>query len=195
MIIFETMAPFFLIFEGRKPQARELVILAVLSALAVGGRMAFFALPGFKPVAAMVIITGVAFGGEAGFMVGAITMLCSNIVFGQGPWTPWQMFAMGVIGLLAGIMLRKGVLHRDRLAITVFGVLATFIIYGGIMNPASVIMYQPNVNLEMIIAAYMTGVPADAVHAMSTGVFLWLLSDPMLEKLDRVKVKYGLLEK
>ena len=73
--------------------------------------------------------------------------------------------------------------------------LATFIIYGGIMNPASVIMYQPNVNLEMIIAAYMTGVPADAVHAMSTGVFLWLLSDPMLEKLDRVKVKYGLLEK
>lgn len=195
LIILETMVPFFLIFEGRKPQARELVILAVLSALAIGGRMAFFALPGFKPVAAMVIITGVAFGGEAGFMVGAITMLCSNIVFGQGPWTPWQMFAMGVIGLLAGIMLRKGVLHRDKIAITVFGVLATFIIYGGIMNPASVIMYQPNVNLEMIIAAYMTGVPADAVHAASTGVFLWLLSEPMLEKLDRVKVKYGLLEK
>lgn len=195
LIIFETMVPFFLMFEGRKPQARELVILAVLSALAVGGRMAFFALPGFKPVAAMVIISGVAFGGEAGFMVGAITMLCSNIVFGQGPWTPWQMFAMGVIGLLSGIVLKKGVLHRDKIAITVFGVLATFIIYGGVMNPASVIMYQSNVNIEMIIAAYMTGVPADVVHTVSTGVFLWLLSDPMLEKLDRVKVKYGLLEK
>ena len=61
-IIFETMLPFFLIFEGRKPQARELVILSVLSALAIGGRAVFFAMPGFKPVAAMVILTGVAFG-------------------------------------------------------------------------------------------------------------------------------------
>ena len=76
-VIFETMLPFFLIFEGRKPQARELVILSVLSALAIGGRAVFFAMPGFKPVAAMVILTGVAFGAEAGFMVGAMTMFCS----------------------------------------------------------------------------------------------------------------------
>ena len=85
-IIFETMLPFFLIFEGRKPQARELVILSVLSALAIGGRAVFFALPGFKPVAAMVILTGVVFGTEAGFMVGSMTMFCSNVLFGQGPW-------------------------------------------------------------------------------------------------------------
>ena len=193
-IIFETMLPFFLIFEGRKPQARELVILSVLSALAIGGRAVFFALPGFKPVAAMVILSGVAFGGEAGFMVGSMTMFCSNVLFGQGPWTPWQMFAMGVIGLLGGILFRKGLLHRDRFSLSVFGGLVTFLIYGGIMNPASVFMYQPNVNWKMILSAYITGVPADAVHALATVLFLWFLSESMLEKLDRVKVKYGLLE-
>ena len=194
LIIFETMLPFFLIFEGRKPQARELVILSVLSALAIGGRAVFFAMPGFKPVAAMVILTGVAFGGEAGFMVGAMTMFCSNMLFGQGPWTPWQMLAMGIIGLLAGVLFRKGLLYRDRFHLSVFGGLATFVIYGGIMNPASVLMYQPNPNWQMILTAYLTGVPSDAVHALATVLFLWILSEPMLEKLDRVKVKYGLIE-
>lgn len=194
-IIFETMLPFFLIFEGRKPQARELVILSVLSALAIGGRAVFFAMPGFKPVAAMVILTGVAFGAEAGFMVGAMTMFCSNVLFGQGPWTPWQMFAMGIMGLLAGICFRKGILHRERFSLSVFGGLVTFLIYGGIMNPASVLMYQPNPDWQMILTAYITGVPADAIHALATAMFLWFLSEPMLEKLDRVKVKYGLIEK
>ena len=192
-IIFETMLPFFLAFEGRKPQARELVILSVLSALAIGGRAVFFALPGFKPVAAMVILTGVAFGGEAGFLVGAMTMFCSNVLFGQGPWTPWQMFAMGVMGLLAGVLFRKGLLHRDRLSLSVYGGLTTFVIYGGIMNPASVLMYQSSPNWKMIVSTCIAGVPADAIHALATVVFLWLLSEPMLEKLDRVKVKYGLL--
>ena len=194
-IILETMLPFFLIFEGRRPQARELVILSVLSALAIGGRAVFFAMPGFKPVAAMIILTGVAFGAEAGFMVGAMTMFCSNVLFGQGPWTPWQMFAMGVMGLLAGICFHKGILHRDRFSLSVFGGLVTFLIYGGIMNPASVLMYQTDPNWQMILTAYMTGVPADAVHALATVMFLWFLSEPMLEKLDRVKVKYGLIEK
>ena len=194
-IIFETMLPFFLIFEGRKPQARELVILSVLSALAIGGRAIFFAMPGFKPVAAMVILTGVAFGAEAGFMVGTMTMFCSNVLFGQGPWTPWQMFAIGIIGLLSGVLFRKGLLHRDRFSLCAFGGLAIFLIYGGIMNPASILMYQPNPTWKMILTACITGVPADAIHALATVLFLWFLSEPMLEKLDRVKVKYGLMEK
>ena len=194
LIVVETMVPFFVAFEGRKPQARELVILAVLSALAIGGRAVFFALPGFKPVAALVILTGVAFGAEAGFLVGAVTMLVSNVLFGQGPWTPWQMFAMGTIGLAAGILFRRGLLNRDRLSLSVFGGLSIFVIYGGILNPTSVWMYQSQPSLKMVLATFVTGLPADAVHAASTVFFLWLLSDSMLQKLDRVKVKYGLIE-
>jgi len=97
--------------------------------------------------------------------------------------------------LLAGVLFRKGLVHRERFSLSVFGGFTTFLIYGGIMNPASVVMFQPNLNWKVILTAYITGVPADAVHALATAMFLWFLSEPMLEKLDRVKVKYGLLEK
>jgi len=194
LIIFQTKLPFVLIFEGRKPQAREIIVIAVLCAIAVAGRSAFFMLPQFKPVVALVIIAGVAFGGEAGFLVGAMTGFVSNMFFGQGPWTPWQMFAFGVIGFLAGILFRKGLLRRNPMSLAVFGGLAAFIIYGGIINPASVIMWQPNPTLEMFLLAYLQGIPFDLVHAAATVFFLIIISRPMLEKLDRIKVKYGLVE-
>ena len=194
LIIFQTMLPFVLIFEDRKPQVRELVVIAVLCAMAVVGRSAFFMLPQFKPVVAMVIVAGVAFGGEAGFLVGALTGFVSNMFFGQGPWTPWQMFAFGIIGFLAGILFCKGLLRRSPISLAIFGGLATFIIYGGIMNPASVIMWQPNPTAEMFLLAYLQGIPFDLVHAAATVFFLIIISRPMLEKLDRIKVKYGLVE-
>ena len=194
LVILETTLPFFLVFERRKPQARELVILAVLCAIAVAGRAAFFMLPEFKPVLAIVIITGVAFGGETGFLAGAIAMFVSNFMFGQGPWTPWQMFAMGIIGFFAGVLFRKGILRRSRLPLSIFGGLTALIIYGGLMNPAYVLMYSDNPTWPMFLTAYLMGFPLDLVHAIATALFLWLVSQPMLEKLDRIKVKYGLLE-
>ena len=193
LILFETMAPFFLVFEGRKPQARELVLIAVLCAIGVAGRAAFFMLPNFKPVTALTIIAGVALGGETGFLVGAMTMLASNILFSQGPWTPWQMFAMGIIGFLAGVLFRKGWLRRSRGALAAFGVLAVLLIYGGIMNPASALLWTQSLEWEILLTYYLTGIPMDCVHAASTGLFLWFGAEPMLEKLDRIKVKYGLL--
>jgi energy-coupling factor transport system ATP-binding protein len=194
LILLEAMLPFALIFESRKPQARELIVIAVLCAIAVAGRAAFFMLPQFKPVIALVIIAGVAFGGEAGFLVGAMTGFVSNMFFGQGPWTPWQMFAFGIIGFLAGIGFRKGILMRSRIALCVFGFIATLLIYGGIMNPASVLMFQPDPMKEMFFLAYLQGIPFDLIHAIATVTFLALVAKPMLEKLDRIKVKYGLVE-
>ena len=193
LILLECMLPFFLIFEGRKPQARELVLIAVLVALNVAGRAAFFMLPEFKPVVAMTILAGVAFGGETGFLVGAMTMLVSNMLFSQGPWTPWQMFAMGIIGWLAGILYRKGVLRRSKLSLCIFGVIASTVVFGGIMNPASALMWSNTINWKIIMSYYITGIPVDLVRAVATFVFLWLGAEPMLEKLDRIKVKYGLV--
>ena len=134
LVLLECMLPFFLIFEGRKPQPRELVIIAVMCAIVIAGRSAFAPLPQIKPVLALVIISGVAFGTESGFMVGAVTMLVSNIYFGQGAWTPWQMFAAGIIGFIAGILFQKGFLRRSRGALCVFGFIVTVMIYGLIMN-------------------------------------------------------------
>ncbi|MDR1892289.1 MAG: ECF transporter S component [Oscillospiraceae bacterium] len=193
LIILETMLPFFFVFERRKPQARELVIIAVLCAIGVAGRTAFFMLPQFKPVVAVVIIAGVAFGGETGFLVGAMTGFVSNMFFGQGSWTPWQMFAFGLIGFLAGVLFKKGILPRSKSALCVFGGLATFIIYGGLMNPSFVLTYQSKPTLPMFLAAYLQGIPFDLVHALATVVFLSISARPMLEKLDRIKVKYGLM--
>ena len=194
LVLLECMAPFFLIFEGHKPQARELVIIAVLCAIGVAGRAAFFMLPQFKPVMALTIIAGVAFGGETGFLVGAVTMLTSNVMFSQGPWTPWQMFAMGIIGFLAGVLFRKGLLRRARMSLCVFGALAAILIYGGIMNPVSALMWASELNWKVLLVYYITGFPMDLVHASATFLFLWFAAEPMLEKLDRIKVKYGLIE-
>ena len=194
MVLLECMAPFFLIFEGRKPKARELVIIAVLCAIAIAGRAALFMLPQFKPVIAMTIISGVAFGGETGFLVGAMTMLASNVMFSQGPWTPWQMFAVGIIGIFAGVLFRKGWLRRSRGALCVFGALSAILIYGGIMNPASALMWAPELNWKVILTYYVTGFPFDCIQAAATWLFLWFAAEPMLEKLDRIKVKYGLVE-
>ena len=194
LVLLECMAPFALIFEGRKPMARELVLIAALCALAVAGRAALFMLPGFKPVAALVILSGVAFGGETGFLVGAMSMLTSNVLFGQGPWTPFQMFAMGLIGFLAGVSFQKGLLRAGRAPLAIFGAVSVVLVYGGIMNPASAILYQPNLSLSVLKAYYLTGFPFDLVHAAATALFLWFGAEPMLEKLERVKRKYGLTE-
>lgn len=193
IILIEAMLPFILIFEGRKPKARELVIIASLCAIGVAGRAALFMLPNFKPVMALTIIAGAAFGGEAGFFVGAVTMLVSNIMFSQGPWTPWQMFSMGIIGFLAGVLVNRNILKQNRVSLSIFGALCAIIIYGGIMNPASALMWQESINPQIILAYYLSGFPVDLIHAAATAFFLWFGAEPMLEKLERIKIKYGLI--
>ena len=195
LVLLECMLPFVLIFEGRKPKARELVTIAVLCAIGIAGRSLFFMLPQFKPVLALTIIAGVAFGGEAGFLVGAVTMLLSNMLFSQGPWTPWQMFAMGIIGFLAGVLFKKGFLRRSRLSLAIFGAFTAVIIYGGIMNPAAAFMVSSQtITLKTLMAYYISGLPMDLVHGFGTALFIMLAAEPMLEKMDRIKVKYGIAE-
>lgn len=195
LVLLECMLPFFLVFEGRKPQARELVIVAVLCAVGVASRAALIMLPQFKPTVALTIIAAVAFGGETGFLVGAVTMLASNVLLGQGPYTPWQMFAAGIIGFLAGTLHRKGLLPRARLPLCVFGSLAALVLYGGLMNLQSAVQASPGVlSLKIVLAYCASGFPMDCIHAAATWFFLWVAAEPLLEKLERVKTKYGLVE-
>lgn len=193
LVMLEAMLPFVMIFEGRSPQARELVIIAVLCTIGVAARTAFFALPNFSPTMAVIIISGVALGGEAGFLVGATTMMLSNIMISQGPWSPFQMFAMGLVGFLAGILFRKGLLRRTRGSLCAFGAVSAVVIYGGIMNPSAALIWARSLNAELLLSYYIAGFPMDIVHAAATAIFLFFGAEPMLEKLDRVKVKYGLI--
>ena len=116
------------------------------------------------------------------------------MLFSQGQWTPWQMFSMGIIGWLAGVLYRKGVLRRSRISLCIFGVICSTIVYGGIMNPASALMWSNTINWKIILSYYVTGIPIDLVRALATFLFLWLTAEPLLQKLDRIKTKYGLAE-
>ncbi|GAB1477295.1 hypothetical protein MASR2M70_21330 [Bacillota bacterium] len=194
LLVIYTMIPFFMSFEGRKPQAREIIVIAVLTAIAVAGRAAFFMVPQFKPVIALVIISGVCFGGEAGFLVGAMTALISNFFFGMGPFTPWQMFCLGLIGYLAGILAGKGLLKKGKASLCIFGGLSTFIIYGGIMDLSSVLAWAGSLSWELIGVTYGAGLTFNLVHSASTVIFLFLLAKPMMDKLERIKTKYGLIQ-
>ena len=194
LVLLEALIPFFLIFEGRKPQARELVVIAVLCALNIAGRAALFMLPEFKPVVAMTILAGVSMGAESGFLVGAMTMLGSNVIFGQGPWTPWQMFAMGLIGFLGGVLYHNGPMRQGRLSLAIFGVICAVVVYGGIMNPSTALIWSRELNWKVLLSYYLTGIPWDLVRGAATALFLWFAAEPMLEKMERIQVKYGLME-
>lgn len=192
LIIAETLVPFAVSFEKGRPGARKLVIIGVLCAIAVAGRAVFFMVSGFKPVLAIIIISAMAFGSETGFFVGAITPFVSNMFFGQGPWTPWQMFAFGIVGFIAGLLRDIGLLRRNKFALCVYGFVSALGLYGIVMNIGSVLMWQRYPTPELVISTLAMGVPFDLIHAAATVFFLWLMADPMLEKLDRVKIKYGI---
>lgn len=195
LILLECITPFFVIYEGRSPSAREMVTISVICAICIAGRVAFYGLSQFKPVMAIVILSGVALGSEVGFLVGAVTMLVSNIIFGQGPWTPWQMFAMGLVGFVAGLLFYKndkrayGIVNK--VILSLYGFISSVIIYGVIMNTSSAIMAHAALNKSMILSYYVAGLPMDLIHGVATVIFVFLLEKPMLEKLERIKIKYG----
>mgnify|MGYP000505598682 CR=1 FL=1 len=188
--------PFYLVFDRKKVKARELTPIALMAALCVVGRAAFslIPLPNFKPVSAIIIITALAFGPEAGYLTGALAAILSNFLFGQGPWTPWQMVAMGLVGFLAGALFHSGLLRRTRGALCAFGALAAIFLYGALMSAQSALLWMQGLNVGILISYLLAGLPMDAVQAAATVVFLWCFSGPVLEKLERVKVKYGLME-
>ena len=195
VLIMLAIIPFVLMFEGRKPRAGELVTISVLCTIGVVGRIAFYMVPQFKPTVAIIIISAMALGSQRGFLIGVIVAFVSNIFIGQGPWTPWQMLACGAIGFLSGFMYKREALPKTVVPVCIFGFLATVIIYGGIMNPAALIMSGSEINIPSLAAYYISGLPFDLIHGVSTVVFLCLLAKPMLSKLDRIKKKYGLLLK
>ncbi len=183
--------PFLYAFERRDTTSKELMVLAVMIALSVIGRIVFAGIPGFKPVTAITIIVALSFGGEAGFLVGSLSAAVSNFYFGHGPWTPFQMFAWGIIGLLAGL-LRKP-LQKSKILLCVFGALAG-IAYSLTMDVWTVLWSEGTFVLKGYLAAIAAALPQTLVYAVSNVVFLLLLAGPVGKKLERIKKKEGLFQ-
>lgn len=193
LIIIELMIPFFMAFEGRKPQARELVVIAVMCAIAIAGRVAI-PIPNFKAIFAIIMLSGIAFGPEAGFMVGAVSALASNFFYGQGPYTPWQMMAYGAGGMLAGFAFQRGRLPRKPWVMAAFGFFAAVLWVGPLLDTSGVFLTLPVIRWDTVWPLYVSGLPVNFSQAVCTALVMLLFGKPLLEKLDRIKIKYGMME-
>ena len=254
-----TIAPFFMVFESRKPKAREIVLLAMMSALVVASHLFFHIVFPIQIGTALIIISGISLGPEAGFFIGALSRLVCNFYMGQGPWTPWQMFAFGLIGFLAGfafncgntetlksrnfkmiagpvltilfslllaylsfllypgqdsavgwrfylfgavglilgVAVQKKRLPADNITLSLFTFFTTFIVYGGIMNLSSALLSAngasgKGISLEGLRILYVTGVPYDFFHALTAAVCVYFIGGNVIQKLERIKIKYGI---
>lgn len=183
--------PFFLKYEKRKPQARELLLVSIMCALAISSRVLFAFAPAFKPITAIVILTGMAFGSEAGFMCGAMSALVSNVFFGQGPWTPFQMLSWGMIGFLAGILNKHNHLEHA-VPLYIFGGISG-VLYSLLMDVWSVLSIDGYFHLERYLAFIMTSLPFMVIYIVSNIIFLALIWKVMIRKLHRIRMKYGLI--
>ena len=193
MIIVVAAVAFFLLqFESSRPRSRDIVPVVVMSVMAALGRAAFVALPGFKPMSAVVIVTGLSFGPQSGFLCGALGALCSNMLMGQGMWTPWQMYAWGMMGYLAGLW-RGASFLKSRTGVMIYGGAAA-LAFGWLMNLWFVIGYVRPVTPATVAGAYLASAPFDLSHAASTVIFLGLILEPWRKKLLRIRRKYGLGE-
>lgn len=181
--------PFFIAFEKGKNTVRELVIIAVMTALSVIGRLIFAPLPGFKPVTAIVIITGIAFGKEAGFITGSLTALCSNIFYGQGPWTPFQMFCWGILGFIVGAIFFKKQ-NYNMFWLVLCGIIGG-VLFSLLMDVWTTLAISGEFIFSEYIANIITSLPVMAEYAVSNAIFLLVLAKPFFAKLNRIKTKYG----
>lgn len=181
--------PFFIAFETNKNTGRELVVIAVMCAISVVGRLIFAPIPGFKPVTAVVIITGAVLGAEAGFITGSMTALCSNIFFGQGPWTPFQMFSWGIIGFISGLIFFKR--QKKNLVFIIIAGMLFGVLFSLLMDIWTTVSVSGEFIVNEYIACIIAAIPVTIEYAVSNAVFLAVLFNPFNKKLERIKTKYG----
>lgn len=193
LVIIEIIIPFLLAFESRKPKASEMVVIAVLAALAVVGRVAI-PIPNFKCVFAIIMLSGIALGSEAGFLVGALAAFASNFFYGQGTHTPWQMFAYGAGGMLAGFLFAKGRLPRKKWVMAALGFLACVLFIGPLLDTCTVFLTLPEINARTAWPIYVSGLPVNVSQGACTFLTMLLFGQPLLEKLERVKLQTGIAE-
>lgn len=191
VVLVLSMFPLFAVFEAKSLTARDLTLTATLIALAVVGRAAFYLIPQVKPIAAIVIASAVCLGSQRGYIIGAFSAFVSNFIFGQGIWTPFQMVALGTVGLLAGLVFQRFKVNRYTLSVVGF-FLASFV-YGIIVDMSTVLsVYGNNITLKGALSVYASGAVFNLVFGVSTAVFLFLFGMPFITKIERISTKYAI---
>ena len=171
-------------YEKKQVGTRRMVLASVMTALCVLGRF----IPVFKPISAVTVIAGMYLGSETGFLVGAMSALVSNIFFGQGPYTAFQMLAWGLIGFIAGLL--REPLKKSRALLLGYGILSG-VAYSFIMDIWTTLWYSGEFDGAVYLSALGTAIPYTVSYAVSNFIFRFFLAKPLGEKLERIHIKYG----
>jgi energy-coupling factor transport system substrate-specific component len=201
VVVLFSFVPVILLFEKGKPKPSEIVPIAVISAIAVLGRVVMMPLPNIQPVSALVIVAGIFFGRQSGYLTGMFTAIVSNMMLGQGLWTPWQMFAWSTMGYVAGVLAEHGAFGTrsadvpptkfQEFSVYLYGAIASGL-YGILMDSWFIIGFLQDTSLSAVLAAYGAGVFMNINHVIATVVFLFFTYTPWRTKIRRIKMKYGL---
>jgi energy-coupling factor transport system substrate-specific component len=189
LILGAALAVGFAWYERTHPSTRVIALVATLAALAAIGRIAFAALPNVKPTTDIVFISGFVLGGAPGFAVGSVAALASNIFFGQGPWTPWQMVGWGGVGVLGALLghLTHRRLGRVNLALACAVSAAAF---GAWMNIHLWVTYSGDHTLATLGAYFATSLWFDVAHVGGSIVFCLAFGPALVQALARYRTRF-----
>ena len=195
-VVVLVLAMFFAGYEASRPGLRQIMPTLVLAALAAAGRILFGPIPDFKPVSAIAIIAGATLGRRNGFMVGALAALTSNFFFGQGMWTPWQMYGWGLVGYVGGALAHARAFDRADGGVRTPALLVSGFVSAmfsrDMVNTYDIIGFVQPLTWAGAIARLASAVPFDVMHGLSTCVFLAALYRPWCRRIRRVVRKYDL---
>lgn len=173
-------------YERSRPSAKMLAVVATLGALAALGRVAFAPLPNIKPTTDIVLLGGYVLGGAPGFAIGAVSAIASNVFFGQGPWTPWQMLAWGLCGVAGAALGRLSGRRMGRIGLGVACLLAG-LGYGAILDFSGWVAFSGQHTLGQYLALSATSLPFNLAHAVGNLVFCLAFGPALVRILERCR--------
>jgi energy-coupling factor transport system substrate-specific component len=192
LLVFFILAVLFAKFEESKISSKEVALIGVLAAITAASRIPFAALPNIKPCTFLIIVVGLVFGSLAGAMVGSMTAAVSNMFFGQGPWTPWEMMAWAMVGLVAGYV-GKRYPEAGVKEIILLGIILGMA-YNVLMDFSSWIVFY-RCDPDLLIPTMIAGLPFGLLHIIGNVVFAIILGKPVLMMFRRFqrrfRVTYG----
>lgn len=188
---FLSCIPFYITFEKSKATSKEIMLVALMTAFSVCGRIMFSFIPFFKPITAFTIISGMYLSAPAGFICGSFSALISNIYFGQGPWTLFQMISWGLIGFISGVIGEK--LLEKRIILVIYAFISG-VLFSLIMDLWTILNIDKEFNFSRYIIQLISSFPIMIIYSLSNIVFLILLQKPIGKKIKRAKKRYGIFE-
>ncbi len=203
MLIVAVLA-FILSLGKRKPEPREFILIAVIALIAALSRIIFIPVPFVSPLVGIIIISGISLGPWAGFLGGAVSAVMCAPIMGMGPWVPWQMYAFGIAGFVGSLISIKvyspkpdiKLNTKEKMKLAIIGYLIVQILVALVLDSSGTIttMMAGEFEVEGWIATVKSGAIVNFIHGVSVAVTIFFVARPMLEKLSRIKVKYGLME-